>query len=263
MGRIQVRANIGGLPQVQAAYRDFKDQYINRLVKSGAQKAGRKTVWPVKSDTQKNDRTGQLSKSRGMKYKFYKSSNVWVVLVGARAGYRAVHPFWGIIDPTRYDHIVEGGRKMVVAGTRTGFRNGISTKKKTGATVLAMKVKRLKPGQRSAKNGNLPQMLHLKLLIPPKGRPGSRQGRGTPASLSRRVHQILYRQFGMKFQVRRGKKVPGGYIVFAKFAKATKGTKPVERNEPYFAKTAENEIVWELKVGIPRILAKYGSKVYK
>ena len=149
MGRITVGVNVRGFPAVRAAYEDFGDQYINRLVKTGAQKAGRKTVRPVKSLTKPGHRTGRLEMARGMKSKSYRRSKVWVVLVGARHGFRTNLPFWGNVDPTKYDHLYEGGRKAVKAGQKTvkrgvmisGRRVRINAKVATNAQVLAIKIK--------------------------------------------------------------------------------------------------------------------------
>lgn len=263
MGRIRVGVNVAGLPACVAAYRDFKDKYINQLVRNGARRAGSRTARLVKVDTQRHDRTGQLSKSRGMKYKAYRQANIWIVLVGARAGYRAFHPFWGVIDPTRYDHIVEGGRKMVVAGTRTSRKGSRLIKNSTGKSVLAIKVKTLRIGAPTNNKYNAPAMIHLQLLIPPKGKPGGRQSRGRPGNLSMRIRRILKRTYGIDFHVRQGKKVAGGYIVFAKFARAVRGVKPVENNKGNFIRYSMIEVTQEIQTGIPKILAKYGSKVYK
>jgi len=263
MGKINVNLNVNGLPEVKRAYEDFKEKYINQLVKTGARRAGQRTVRLVRVDTQKNDLTGQLSKSRGMKYKFYRSTNVWIVLVGARAGYRAYHPFWGVIDPTRYDHLVEGGRKQVVAGLRTSMRRGRLISRNTGKTFLAIKVKTLRNPSMPHSRFSAPGLLRLQLLIPPAGRPGGRQSHGTPGNLSSRIRRLLRKQFGMNFHVRQGKKVAGGYIIFAKFASAVAGHKPVEKNRLPFAYIAANEIPDEIRAGIPRLLAKYGNRIFK
>lgn len=242
MGRIIVQTNVRGYPAVQAAYRDFKDQYINRLVKTGAGKAGRKTVPGVKSATKPGHRTGILESSRGMKQKSYRRSKVWVVLVGARHGFGGTLPFWGKVDPTKYDHLFEGGRNRVRAGTRTvrkpasigGRRVMVNVRQKTNAKVLAMKMK-----------------------IPPKAK---RKGRVNKKHIQR---QIRKRTGIKRLYVRGARKVLGGYIVYAKVAKAVAGRKPVERNMTNFATNAQTCITSEIRTGIPKILAKYGNKVYK
>lgn len=242
MGRIIVQTNVRGYPAVKAAYADFKGQYINRLVKTGAAKAGRKTVPGVKTLTKPGHRTGQLERSRGMKQKSYRRSRVWVVLVGARHGFRQDYPFWGKVDPTKYDHLFEGGRKAVKAGSKTvrrGYKVGgrrivLNVRQKTNAKLLAMKIK-----------------------IPPKAK---RKGRVNKKHIQR---QIRKRTGIKRLYVRGARKVAGGYIVYAKVAKAVAGRKPVERNVNNFAKNAEQSITSEIRTGIPKILAKYGNKVYK
>lgn len=242
MGRIIVTTNVRGYPAVRAAYRDFNDQYINRLVKTGAGKAGRKTVPPVKAATSPGLRTGQLERSRGMKQKSYRRSKVWVVLVGARHGFRMSDPFWGKVDPTKYDHLYEGGRNRVRAGSKTvrrGARIGnrrvqINVKQPTNAKVLTIKIKQ-----------------------PPKGKKKGRVNK-------KHIQKQIRKQLGIKrLYVRGARKVMGGYIVYAKVAKAAPPHKPVERNVNTFARNAESSITNEIRTGIPKILAKYGNKVYK
>ena len=241
MGRITVGVNVRGFPAVRAAYEDFGDQYVNRLVKTGAQKAGRKTVRPVKSLTKPGHRTGRLEMARGMKSKSYRRSKVWVVLVGARHGFRTNLPFWGNVDPTKYDHLYEGGRKAVKAGQKTvkrgvmisGRRVRINAKVATNAQVLAIKIKVPKAKRRGRIN-------------------------------KKRMGRAIRRRTGIRgLYVRGAKKVLGGYIVYAKFVKPAPPHKPVERNEPVFAKNAYNSITDEIRTGIPKILAKYGNKVYR
>lgn len=256
MGRIQVGVNIGGLHEVQAAYRDFRSQYVNRLVKAGAIKAGRKTVPELKRNTRIGKRTGMLEKARGYRYRSYKRNDIWVVLVGARSNMHANHSFWGKIVPTKYDHLFEGGRAAVRAGTRTTRKNGKTTKHATGARVLAMKVKSLAAGTSGSRIGksSAPQKVPILLL---------NRATGNLAKAMRNTKHRLTRYLGGVWRVRKGKKVPGGWIVFAMSAAAVTGRLPVENAEPWFASHAPKCVIDELRTGLPRILAKYGNKVYR
>lgn len=242
MGRIVVQCNVRGFPAVRSAYLDFKDQYVNRLVKTGAQKAGRRTVPPVKSLTKPGHRTGTLERARGMKYKAYRRSMVWVVLVGARHGFKANYPFWGNVDPTKYDHLFEGGRRAVRAGSRVS-RKFVSIGNRR--TMVNMRVK------------TNARVLTIKIKTPPKGK---RKGRVNKKHMQK---QIRKRTGIKRLYVRGARKVWGGYIVYATTAKAAPAHKPVERNQGTFAKNAYTCITDEIRTGIPKIVAKYGNKVYK
>jgi HK97 gp10 family phage protein len=78
-------------------------------------------------------RTGQLRKSIGAKVKSYPRKQIVVAIVGPRKGFRKDVDGVGTVDPINYAHLVEFGRRPVVAGKKT-TRGVVSD---TGKTVLA------------------------------------------------------------------------------------------------------------------------------
>ena len=250
-GSIKVGVNIGGLQEVQAAYRDLRASYVNRLVKAGAIKAGRRTVPEVKRRTKVGKRTGMLEKARGYRYRSYKRSDIWVVLVGARSNMHAEHSFWGKIVPTKYDHLFEGGRARVEAGVRTIRLQASRKTSFTGKPLLAIRVK-----HKNGRVGKRKAVGQERLILRNKVT-------GNLPNIMSGSKKWLSKYLGGAWTVREGKKVPGGYIVYAKSAKAVKGRKPVEGAEPFFARKAPQCVIDEIRTGLPRILAKYGNKVYR
>ena len=241
-GAVNIGVNVLGAKEVAAAYALFREAIVNRYVKAGAVKAGRKTVPRVKAGTKPHRRTGLLERARGTKYKLYRRKNSWVVLVGTRAGITATHEFWGHMDPLKYDHLVEGGHKATRPGFRTRVRGGKLVTKATGARVLAIKVKKIDKSKRNAagyikKN----DLTDLTLYVKQRGRRGKPQ----------------------PYKVRRWKKVRGGYLIFAQWAGPAKGTKPVESQKDFFRKEARDSIIQEVRAGIVKEARKHGRKVLR
>lgn len=254
--KIKVQVDIGGIQEVKDAYKYLRFGYANRLIKSGAIKAGRRTVPTVKRYTNKNKRTGMLEKSRGHTYKVYKKGNIWVVLVGARTGMWAYHPFWKWIKPTRYDHLLEGGRKEVVAGTSTDKKGN---KNPTGKNVLAIKVKRIDPARRFAstssdKGASMPGKQRLNLQT---------RFRGNLGNALKDPKKRIVNYEGKNWSLARGKKVSGGYIIFAQRAAPVLGVMPVENSEPTFRRLAPQAIIDEIRNGLPHLLSKFGNRIFK
>lgn len=97
-----------------------------KAIRDGINEATREVLATAKSLVPK--RSGQLRKSLGRKVKSYRGGAVIVGIVGPRKGFRVMYRGkW--IDPAKYAHLVEYGRREVVAGTSKG--------KATGKKVLA------------------------------------------------------------------------------------------------------------------------------
>lgn len=111
MGAVRVKVDLLGIPELVDALDVFRQSLVNRVVKNGATKGARKTVPAVKSALAKNKRTGQLSKSIGVKYAGYRSG--WTVLLGPRRFFRAQTQLHGTVNPAKTAHLPEGGRKEV------------------------------------------------------------------------------------------------------------------------------------------------------
>ena len=139
---MKLKVSVTGGPEVAAAIRGVKAGVANRVLKSAVSKQARKATKIAKSKL-KGGRTGQLAKSIGYVYRVYRSKTIWVYVIGPRKGYRMridalpersqkrLVRLLGkrkrrkltaaqtrillqkTVDPVKYAHLVEGGRKSV------------------------------------------------------------------------------------------------------------------------------------------------------
>lgn len=219
-GAIPVKVSLANLPEVQGAYATIKVGYVNRLVKTGATKGARKTVPTVKSNLRKHRRFGQLEKSLGVKYAGYKLG--WTVLLGPRRFFRGssstmMSPKAPTIDPAKYAHLLEGGRKEVES-------KRISL---NGRGAMPIFVKRLDFG------------------IRPRG--GRLQSPGRLTTFGRR---------GKKATADRFRKVPGGWLIFATRAKAAPAYPWLVKGANAYGSNIVASVKSEITNGLPSLVAK-------
>jgi hypothetical protein len=114
---IRTGLEVRGLPEVRAALAGVKDGVQNRVVKKGLDAVAKPTLKKAKA-YERRKRTRQLQKSLGIRPRAYGrgATRNYVVVVGPRRGFTIVGPDGRRIDPAKYGHLVEKGRKAVRAG---------------------------------------------------------------------------------------------------------------------------------------------------
>ncbi len=123
--RIATKVDQGGYTRVIRKLADIDQRVATKAVQDGQKETGQTITKSAKAGVPK--RTGLLRKSIGYKVKTYRASKTVIVLIGPRKGYRfQVKGKW--VNPTKYAHLVEFGRKRVIAGQ--------SRKGATKATIL-------------------------------------------------------------------------------------------------------------------------------
>lgn len=182
---IRVQPDLMSIRAVQDAIATLKYGIVNKAMKTGATKGARRTVPDAKSRLKAHKRTGQLEKSVSVKYKGYQKA--WVVLLGPRKGFLGNNASWMSpnatrINPIKYAHIVEGGRGQEVR-PRT-------------AKAMPIFVRKLDALKRSRASSGVPAS-----RIP--FRSAQKFGKSTFTTAS----------------TGRARKVPGGWLLFTRFAR--------------------------------------------
>ncbi|MGL6072631.1 MAG: HK97 gp10 family phage protein [Fimbriiglobus sp.] len=108
-----MKVELHGTRQTENALQGVKAGVKNRVLKRALRQVSSSAAKVAKSRI-RGKRTGALKRSLGVKYKSYRSSGVFVFAIGPRKGYRTSDAAGGSIDPARYAHFAERGRKAVV-----------------------------------------------------------------------------------------------------------------------------------------------------
>ena len=140
---MKMKVKVTGGPEIAAALRGVKAGVANRVLKAAVAKQARKATKVAKSKL-KGKRSGQLAKSIGYIYRTYRKKLIWVYVIGPRTklfrltldklpepAQRRMIRYLGkqrrrklttrqtrvllrrVVDPAKYAHLVEGGRKAV------------------------------------------------------------------------------------------------------------------------------------------------------
>lgn len=213
---IEVRVNLTGLPEAQRALREMPKKLASWM-KTGATKGARKTLPSVRSNIDPHNRTGQLKKSQGVKFKGFRGG--WTVMLGARRYFRAMDPNRGTVDPAKYSHLTEGGRKNVRLGVNTN-KKGIKGPSGTTAAAMPIFVKRVDPTLRRLAD-------------------------------ARKFGPNRLQTFGKPGKADRFRKVPGGYIVFAMSAKSAPPVRQLKKSESEYGRNIESEVKTEIRSNLP------------
>lgn len=213
---IEVRVNLSGLPEAQRAMREMPNR-LAAWMKTGATKGARRTLPTVKGNIGPHNRTGQLKKSQGVKYKGFRDG--WTVMLGARRYFRAMDQNRGVVDPAKYSHLTEGGRKTVRLGVKTNKR-GVKGPSNTTAAAMPIFVKRVDPNLRRKAD-------------------------------SRKFGASQLQTFGKPGKADRFRKVPGGYIVFAMSAKLARPVRQLKKSESEYGRNIESEVKTEIRSNLP------------
>lgn len=229
--RVRVAVDRAALAEVQRVVAKVGEEIAGKALTQVVAEVSRDASWWIKSNLRPRKRTGQQEVAAGGKARVYKDGKYHVGLVGARSKHTVRDPRFGKVVPTKYLHLIEGGRKPV------------APKK---AKVLAIKVLRVSPRHRSHKK--IPGGWQWKLRPAPK--PSARRRGGAsgkpPAKTPRRRKIILSVKNSWNKLWERGKKVGGAYTIFAPRAVAAPGYKVVAREQSRFGKYASQHITARL-----------------
>lgn len=220
--RAEVRRNIERVGQAMTG------KALNAIVGD----VSRDAAWWVKANMRPRKRTRQAEIALGGKAKGYRDGQVQVGLVGPRSHHTINDPRFGKVVPTKYFHLVEGGRKPV------------EPKK---AKVLAIKVLRL---QSRRSHRKIPGGWQWKMKRAPKPSARSRRGGSAKPSKPARRKIILGVKNSWSKLWERAKKVGGAFLIFAPRAAAAPAFKVVEREQARFRRVASTRIARELSTRI-------------
>jgi len=117
-----VKHKFDGLKELLATTRGLKSNISKRILKKATTKASQSVRDAAKSNLASSKRTGTLRKSMSFKVKVYKNGTV-IGIIGPRKGSKQVINGRNI-DPTHYAHLVELGRKPVVAKSAKMLSDG-------------------------------------------------------------------------------------------------------------------------------------------
>lgn len=164
----KVRAEIKGLKNLVARLNELDEKMRRTLLRKAVNAAAGVILKAAKSNLRKS-RTGQLRRSLGRKVKLYRKSGVAVAMVGPRKGFK-IRDAWGEnVDPVHYAHLVEKGRKEVVAGVAARRQRQLKGNARSIRRFLAAVRKGLLGPQRDTGKKAL-------IIRGVKGRGGKKQG---------------------------------------------------------------------------------------
>jgi hypothetical protein len=110
---IGIRVQVKGVREALQKLEAFKDGAVNGLIRGGVSKASSRLATVLRQDVKRisASRTGLLARAIGFRVRRYQGK-LWAG-VSARAGMARTIPFLGRVNPTKYLHLYERGRKAV------------------------------------------------------------------------------------------------------------------------------------------------------
>lgn len=128
--RVKFRMESRAVEALAKKLSELNKKVAKKALKKGVNDITKVVMWTARSLVPKRSR--QLYKALGRKIVTYRGGAIVAGVIGPRKGFRVL---WRgkYIDPTKYAHLVEYGRREVVAGKAKG--------KSTGKKVLADGVK--------------------------------------------------------------------------------------------------------------------------
>lgn len=129
-GRVSVSVAVKGDPEVAAALDGVKVGVQNRVLKPALRKAARLGQAKAKAFLKPKrrpagrkrkgqrfspDRSGTLKRAIGVVYRGYRKGQTFAFVIGPRKGMGRVAKDGRYLDPAKYAHLKEGGRKKVKA----------------------------------------------------------------------------------------------------------------------------------------------------
>jgi hypothetical protein len=107
---VRFSIDLSEIAAVQSALEGVKIGVQNRVIKAALRKIASQGLKAAKSNLRVK-RTGQLRRSLGLRPRTYQRGAVNLIVIGARRKFRIEGPDGKWVDPTKYAHLVEGGRK--------------------------------------------------------------------------------------------------------------------------------------------------------
>jgi hypothetical protein len=177
MAKIKVTVGLAGQKGLSEAFDGVKTAVKNKVLKGACRKEAGKAVKVAKSFLSRK-RTGQLNKSIAYVYRTYRRGNVWLYVVGPKHGFRvrvneltragqraalnrlsrrpgrrrvklteaqSLKFLQSYVDPVKYAHLVEGGRKAVRPVEKKVMSGGGSASGNRGMTVYGKKARGVQP----------------------------------------------------------------------------------------------------------------------
>lgn len=149
--RMKMKVDGAAIAKLAAKLGQIDRKIARKALKQGINEITKNVLWTAKSLVPK--RTGQLRRSLGRIVKVYRGGSTVVGIVGPRKGFKIV--INGVpINPVKYAHLVEFGRREVVAknkkvlagdGTPLAGRAAKSYKGGAGKVFFGKKVRSVPP----------------------------------------------------------------------------------------------------------------------
>lgn len=111
--RVKVKLDDAAVSALAYRLSELSTKRATAAVRKGVDKATQMVSADAKTRVPK--RTRQLRKAIGRRVRKYRAGAVVVGLVGPRRGFRIVLPNGKTVDPVKYAHLVEFGRRAVTA----------------------------------------------------------------------------------------------------------------------------------------------------
>jgi hypothetical protein len=177
MASFKVTVGLAGQRGVVDAFDGVKTVVKTKVLKGACRKQAGKAAKVGKSALSRK-RTGQLHKSIAYIYRTYRRGNVWLYVVGPRKGFRvrvsdltragqraalrrigrkkgrrrvklteaqSLKFLQSYVDPVKYAHLVEGGRKAVRPKEKKVLSGGGAGSGTTGMTIYGKKARAVQP----------------------------------------------------------------------------------------------------------------------
>lgn len=221
---VKVAVDPAALAAVRRVFSRVGEEVGGRALRQVVTEVAKDASYWLKSNLRSRRRTGQSEAAAGGRYRMYRDNAFHVGVTGERSHQTIRDPRFGKVTPTKYFHLIEGGRRAVAPKR---------------AKVLAIKVLRVQ-GNRPFKR--TPGGYRWKLRPPPKPSARSRRGGASPVKQPPgRGRPTMMSKYGGTWE-RTKKRVRGGYVVFAPRAAAAPGYKVVEREKSRFGQYASSHI---------------------
>jgi HK97 gp10 family phage protein len=142
--RVKCRVESRAIQSLMTKLAALDRKVARKAIRKGLNEAAKVVMWEAKALVPK--RTGALRKSIGRKIWVKKGGAAVAAIIGPRKGFRVVY-LGKPIDPVKYAHLVEFGRREVVAGVAKGKPTGKKalSSGKSGGKLFGKRVRSVAP----------------------------------------------------------------------------------------------------------------------
>lgn len=142
--KIKMRLDSSAITSLIGKLGALDKKVAKKALRAGISAASRRVMMDAKALVPK--RSGQLRRSIGRKMWMRKGGSVIAGIIGPRRGFRVVY-LGKYIDPVKYAHLVEFGRREVVAGKAKGKGTGkkVLSEGGRGGVVYGVRVRSVPP----------------------------------------------------------------------------------------------------------------------